>query len=551
MNLMHLLNEIVFSILQKLIKVLSLYKLAIFSRLYDNGCWLKNKPKILILGSSFAMTSVVPHQIVRLNPQYKIEDIANLGQSMGGPYEMYLSLRKNMHLLDELEYVYVGLDPHILGEKFFHYMHVEKQFVSLQQWKYLFENHSRYMHKYHPHIQINMFSPFYFFKSMFTKHCKEEGFFYGYKPRFHAHIKSYEQNKIASYTYEPLELFPVSKFSIYYLQELKELIQTHSKAKIRYMLSPSYDWQEGYVNYCGEYDKQLVSLLKDNLEDMEIVGSLYKEDFELKKYDFFDNRHLSHMGAIKYTSALFSDMSQENRSPLKALSIYRLSVRCPFAMDSFAQNIEILKRQLDIYMRDKEAIVLFGFTNLSRCIMSLLDTKLYNSVICDSSMYLGTSPEFVYDSFITNKSMLHISSLEHYSYDGVIICNFMKWDQQQALLLKHNVDDKKIFLLKNDNFDRSYFQMQVNMLFSLVNYLASSFKVLYIIGDSLTLVLVGRLLEKRCSVVYVSAKDILESTQLNSSKTSAYVTAENDKDIEVYLQHGCNISFENIITIKL
>jgi hypothetical protein len=547
---MHLFSEILFTIFQKLIKVLSLYRLARFSKLYNSGCWLQNKPKVLILGSSFAMTSVVPHQIVQLNSQYKLEDIANFGQSMGGPYEMYLSVKKNLHLLDELDYVYIGLDPHILGEKFFHYMHVEKQFVSMKQWKYLFKNHTKYMQKYHPHIQIHAFSPLYFLKSMFTTHCKEEGLFRGYKPRYHTSIQSYEEHKIASYTYEPLELFPVSKFSIYYLKQLQKCIQTHSTAKVRYMLSPSYDWQEGYSKYCGEYDKQLTDLLQKNLGDIEIVGSLYKEDFALKKYDFFDNRHLSHMGALKYTSALFSDMRQNAQAPIKALTSYRLKVQYPLNMDSFTKNLELLKEQLDRYIQDKEATVLFGLTNLSRCIMSLLDANLQNSVICDSSGYLATAPEFLYDSFVTNKKMLHINSLKNHEYDSVIICNFMHWNKQYAMLLQHEVDATKIFLL-HPSFDRNYFHMQVNMLFSLVNYLASTFKVLYIVDESLSLTLVGRLLAKRCRVVCFHNQSILTSVQMDNDEKSAYIMLENSKDVASHLEDSCNISFENIIILRL
>jgi hypothetical protein len=548
---MHLLSEIIFTLLQKLIRVLSLYKLAILSKIYDGGCWLQNKPKVLILGSSFAMTSIVPHQIVRLQPQYKIEDIANFGQSMGGPYEMYISCKKNSHLLDALEYVYIGLDPHILGEKFFHYMHVEKQLVSLSQWKYLFENHARYMEKYHPQIQIDALTPFVFVKSIFTNHCKEAGLFRGYKPRYYSHIKSYEPSKIASYTYEPLELFPVSEFSIFYLKELSKLIEANSNAKIRYMLSPSYDWQEGYERFCKAYDTQLTDLLQKSLGDIEIIGSLYKEDFGLKKYDFFDNRHLSHMGALKYTSALFSDMAQVRKAPLQALTSYRMQVKTSLVIDSFTKNLEFLKKELNDYMQDKQHVVLFGFTNLSRCIMSLLDATLERCVVCDSSLYLGTAPEFLVDSFVVEKCMLHVSELKNHTYDGVVICNFMKWEQQHGMLLKHAVQDAKIFSLQNDGFDRNYFHMQVNMVFSLVNYLASTFKVLYIVDESLALTLVARLLAKRCGVVLLHKSDILEATQVDKSDTSAYVMSEMCEDVVQHLQDNCEIDFENIIILRV
>lgn len=193
-------GEILFSLLQKFFKVTKLYKIVEITHVYDNGCLLKHKPKILILGSSFANTNIDPNIISQLNPEFEAQDIVNFGQSMGGPYEMYISSKKNIQNLTDLKYVYIGLDPHILGEKFYHYMFVEKLFVSLKQWKYFFQHHSSYMEQYHPNLSINSVSPIKFFFNFIYFSCRKKEKMYGYEPRYHRNVKPYKAETVPLYT---------------------------------------------------------------------------------------------------------------------------------------------------------------------------------------------------------------------------------------------------------------------------------------------------------------------------------------------------------------
>jgi hypothetical protein len=551
MSVMRLFSKIGFIFFQKITQLLQLHKIAFFTSLYDNACWIKNRPKIAILGSSFAMTSIIPKEISRLNPKYKESEIVNLAQSMGGPYEMYITLKKHQNLLSGLEYVYIGIDPHILGEKFYHYMEVEKQFVTFAQWDYMFKNHTSYMKKYHPSIKLNIFSPIKFIIKMFTKVCKKNSSFSGYQPRLHQGIKEFKEKDIASYTFEPLDLFPVSFFSVSYLKKIENLLAEKSNVKIRYLLSPSYNWQDGYEKYCQNYDNQLRSLLQKNLGDIEIVGSLYKEDFLLKKYDFSDNRHLSHAGALKYTNAIFRDLEKEQiKTHLLPLSSYRTSYRVSENLDSLNQNMALLKKSLDAYLRDKESIILYGFTNLSRCIMSLLENKINNCKICDINHYLRTAPQFLHDDFIAPKEMIHINTLESSSYDSLVVCDFLRFQEHLKTLKQYGVLEKDIFFIDDDSFDASYFHIQINMLFSIVDYISENFDVIYIVGESLVLSLVQNLLSKRKLVRYLERNSVLDSQDLDDSTKSVYLINE-DEILESHLQDGSNIYFENIVTIKL
>jgi hypothetical protein len=548
---MILFNSIIFTFFQKTIQYLKLYKITLFTSVYDNACWIKNRPKVVILGSSFAMTSIIPKEISRLNPKYKESEIVNFGQSMSGPYEMYITLKKHQNLLSDLEYVYIGIDPHILGEKFYHYMEVEKQFVTLTQWDYMFKNHTSYMKKYHPSIKLDIFSPIKFLMSIFTKVCKKNSSFSGYQPRLHQGIKEFNEKDIASYTFEPLELFPASLFSISYLKKIQNLLSKESDVKIRYLLSPSYNWQDGYEKYCQKYDNQLRSLLQNNLGDIEIVGSLYKEDFLLKKYDFSDNRHLSHAGALKYTNSIFKDLEKEQiKSQVLPLNSYRATYRASENIDSLNHNMALLKKSLDLYLRDKERIILYGFTNLSRCIMSLLENKINNCKICDINHYLRTAPQFLHDDFIAPKEMIHISSLNINAYDSIVVCDFLRFKEQLDTLKKYGVVEKDIFFIDDDSFDTSYFHMQINMLFSIVDYISKSFDTVYIVSESLVLSLVQNLLSKTKLVRCLERDTVLESRDLDDSTRSAYLINE-DKIIENHLKDRCNIYFENIVTIKL
>lgn len=76
-------NKYLFSALQIFTNKLQLYKLTTFSKIYNNGWWIKNEIKILILGSSFAKCHIIPKVIQKINPKYLDNEIVNFAQSMG------------------------------------------------------------------------------------------------------------------------------------------------------------------------------------------------------------------------------------------------------------------------------------------------------------------------------------------------------------------------------------------------------------------------------------------------------------------------------------
>jgi len=539
-------KSIVFNTLHFFTKLLKLYKISKFTYVYDNGCSLKEKPKILILGSSFAMTSFDPNVISRVNNKYSTSQIVNFGNSRGGAYEMYLSTLRNIEKLDELDYVLISIDPHILGEKFHHYMKVEKQLFNLKQWDYLFKYHSRYMQKYNNSIRINMFSPILFLKDMFVNKCKKNFIYNGYDPRKFRNLKYFIPKDIPIYTYKPLKLFPASEFSVNYLHKLQKLLQNKTKAKLVYILHPSYDWQNGYETYCKEYDKQLVHLLQKKLGNIYITGSLYKDDFNLKKINFSDNRHLSHSGAVKFTQQIFLDIynTQYITQSIKPLIQYRMMYKKINLDNYFTKSLEKLSEYINQFIIDKEHIVIYSFNNISRMIISLFHNFNGTITLCDKNSFLKTIPESITDDFIIKKNLIHLDSLSQYNYDGIIIADFLKYTSVINDFENLNIDKSNI-LDEDNSIDYIYLRMQINIFFDMIDYINNHYKYICIIGKSILYSLIYEIFNKK-------EKTIFEfDTNINHNDDTIYILLDCDIINEVELVNLYGIKLDNIVEFNI
>ncbi|MFW3345773.1 hypothetical protein [Aliarcobacter butzleri] len=540
-------NKIVFEILRNIINKLKLYKLVYFSKIYNNGWWIKRDIKVMILGSSFAKSNIIPKVISKLYPKYRNEEIVNLGQSMGAPFEMYISLIKIKKYIKNLEYAYIGIDPHILGEKFYHYMLVEKQFVTYEQWNYLFNKNGKYMDAYHSNLKVSSFSPIIFFKDFFIKKYRKSEQYFGYEPRRIGKIKKFNKEKIKEYTYGDLKKFPISKFSIKYLKRIQTFIEKNTNAKIIYFLSPSYDWHLGYEEYCKEYDNQLINLLNDNLGQICIKGSLDKDSFELNQFDFSDNRHLNHLGAIKYTRVIFSELENVEKQEIYPLYSYKDKYKISNNINLLNGDLEILNKEIQKFILDKESIILYGFNNVSRIITSLIPNNI-EIIICDSSSFLGSLPSFLEDNFIKKKKIIHINKFNfNINNSGIIVTNLSSYEKEVSFLKNLNLSTSKIFKIKPEIIDCEYLHLQINILFNLFDYIYNNFDYITIVGNSiLKSFIIERFREKEITTV-----DDLLFMQNVVNKDSIYIILNNfnfNKDMLVY---KFNINLENVVYIDL
>lgn len=535
-----------FYVFQKLFSLLKFHLIARWTSVYNSGCHTTYPPKILILGSSFAKTNIDPYTICHFNPQYVLEDIVNFGQSMGGPYEMYVSVKKNLALLKETEYIYIGLDPHILGEKFYHYMHMEKMMTTPAQWEYLFHNHSNYMQIYHPDLQIRWYSPFLFWKNLFVFKCLKRITFQGYEPRLHSFVKPFDSAVIPEYTYTPIELFPVSHFELVSLQKLKNVLEKKTRAKIRFFLSPSYNWQYGY-QLCNEYDQQLIQLLHFHLGQIEVVGSLYGEDFGLRVYDFYDNRHLAHSGAVKFTSTLFEHINQYPAylSDVKPLTHYRFNYSIPITR-SFENNLKRFKTLLKSFIADKKHVFLYGVRNTSRMILSLFAQDHHFDMI-DSSDCLRSFPEFVTDNFVYPKAIYHISNIPSITAEGLVITNFNEFTTISNKLISIGIVETTLFPQKSFEFDFNYFSLQVNVFYRIAEYLLKHYRTFIFIGESIIIPMLIPLMKGK--IQFVSTKKIDVITKESISDEIAFIIFDLNRynEIEKYLLN-LHVQKESIVS---
>lgn len=539
-------NKLIFKTLQIIINKLFFNNLILKSRIYDNGWWIKNNLKVLVLGSSFAKCHIIPKVIHKLNPEYKEKEIANFAQSMGGPYEMYITLEKNKKYLKELEYVYIGIDPHIFGEKFYHYMIAEKYLVSYEQWEYLFSKNSKYMENFHPNLKIDSLFPLQFFKDLLKKDYRKNSLYNGYEPRKIFEIKTFEEKKIPEYTFGDLNLFPPSKFCISYLKKIEDLLKRNSKTKIIYFLSPSYDWQVGYEKYCKEYDKQLCKLISKYVNNPNIKGSLYKEVFDLNRFDFSDNRHLSYLGAVKFTKSLFKDIEKTNKNELISLCNYKENLNTNISVNILNSQLLIIKNILHTFIQKKSTLVIYGFNNVSRLLVTIIEEKGLTISICDNNPFLGSLPEFLEDNFILKKKIFHINKIHKHYFDGIIISNISNYKNEKIYLEKLKINKDKILNLDENLLDLSFLQMQINMLFNLFDIIENKFDNITLVGNSI----LKSFIKERLKEKFLKQSTYLKEENINNPD-ELYIILDNFEENKKVLTNKYRINIENIIILDL
>jgi len=296
-----------------LFKFTPLYDLNLLTKLYDDASWVKGKPKIVIMGSSHSRYHIIPNEIAKLNDNYEIGDIVNIGENAASPFRMYTTFMKNREKFREVETVYYTLEPHMLGEKYYLYNAYEEIFLNYTQWKYLEKHHKK---------KNNYFYPFQTFIKSLEFDTYNRAKTNGYSALKHKKFNSYSIGKVPKQSYRPLTLFPVSSFGIKYFKKLKEELNKQGTELI-FVLTPTYSWTKYYAKEAKEYDDMLITMLNEALGKVKIIGSFWPEDFDLVYKDFKDDTHMAHSGAVRFTREVFMKIDDhKNIKKEKLLNTY-------------------------------------------------------------------------------------------------------------------------------------------------------------------------------------------------------------------------------------
>lgn len=285
-----------------LFKFTPLYDLNLLSKLYDEADWVKSPPKILIMGSSHAKYQIIPADIAKLNQGYIKSDIVNIAENAASPFHMYHAYMKGKEKFTQLEKVYYTLEPHILGEKYRLYLQYEKNHINYQQWQY-FEARK---------TSNGYFYPFQQFIDTLKFSIPDRSLSNGYIAKGHKDFIPFSKGKVAVQVFDNIELFPVSDFQMLYLSKLSRELR-RNQVELYFVLTPTYSWHKYYQHEAVAFDQQLIEKLNQSLGKSVVIGSMWSEDYGLGYVDFYDDTHLTHSGAQKFTRKVFKDISAHSQ----------------------------------------------------------------------------------------------------------------------------------------------------------------------------------------------------------------------------------------------
>jgi len=463
-----LIVTIVFVLQFLLFRYTKLYNLNLLFGLYKNKLSKPSKAKILILGTSHGKSHIIPKEIA-LSNNIQEEDILNLSKVSASSFELYHTYIANKHLLKDVTDVYITITPHMYCEKFYPYYKYELIFLKYTQWKYLIKTHKKYLKDTH-NIKYNYFflPILIFFKSL--KYTNNElGTFRGYEARNYNQKKLNRFNKknIAKYFITPEELFKPSIFLINQLKKLQdELIK--DKINVYYILTPTYkNFASSYKDELKNYDSLLVHQLNKTLGKTILLGSMYDNHFNLKEYDFYDDTHLSHSGAVKFTRTIYDDISSHPKSTKKDIISFCTAV---------SSKTLIVKNNTNFHIQFQEVVkIVKNMTVKGRLI-------LYGNSNFAKFLELSVEKNFV----IIDKNIVNsLDILNTLTNNDTIIITAIGYEDTIKKMLKDNYNFHNIVLFEHNNkIDLKYFRVQINALFSIITFLQKRYTSIYLYSQS-------------------------------------------------------------------
>jgi len=293
------------------------YSLSLKSYLYDQALWVKRPPSVIIMGSSLARYGIVP-QLIAKNNNLDVEQVVNLGADAGTPFEMYNSYMKRRSILSRAKVVYYTLEPWIFSTKYYRVKKYERIYLSLQQ-----------------HIQLSgpvkgtfeYVFPYRHFKNNLilnksdainaTMMAPWQGY-YALEGQQH----TIDYNKFIE-DYEPYDMFPLSKLQFNYLIKLKQQVESDGALFVFVLVPMSNRWREYYKDSCMKYNDDFEVMFNDIVGPAPFIGNNDGTRYGLTDTDYFDIFHLNASGSIKFTQAVFNDISEHMKiKPVRLAATY-------------------------------------------------------------------------------------------------------------------------------------------------------------------------------------------------------------------------------------
>jgi len=277
-----------------LFRIPTVFNLCLKTYLYDNAYWVKDKPKVLLMGSSRCYHNIIP-SIIQKMCGFDLGEVVNLGNDGATPFEMLHTYKKNRHKFEKASDLFFVLDPRFFFESSFVDRIYEKKLLSRKQWSILSEKYGNFY--FLPSVMF-----FNALRFIPTKNGDNMGFS-GLPSHDFLAIEAKSNNTNHIYSNED---FPVSAFEIESLVDLKRMFEEDGGTFVL-VLAPYWDvskLSDDFLEQC----ETVVSELNDSLGPVRVIGSWHREKFGLDYQDFKDSSHLSLSGAEKFTSTLFSDI---------------------------------------------------------------------------------------------------------------------------------------------------------------------------------------------------------------------------------------------------
>ncbi len=284
-----------------LFRIPQVFDLSLKTFLYDNGSWVSESPKILLMGSSRCDHHIIP-QIISQNNALESHDVANVGMDGATPFEMLITYKKMRvrNKLGNIQICFFVLDPSFFYESGFINRYYEKIFLNLLQWSAV---SSRYENFY-------FFPSVIFYNAIFfspIKNATNQGF----RPLPHNDFLHLEKSVPQELTaFDDDELFPFSRFELDSLVELKKLVEEDGGCFV-FVFAPVWDASSTLSSEKFRRRwKRLADGIHKEIGPVRVIGSWYKEAYDLAYEDFKDSCHLSLSGSKKFTNAVFSNVEK-------------------------------------------------------------------------------------------------------------------------------------------------------------------------------------------------------------------------------------------------
>ena len=125
-----------------LFRASGVYDLALKSYLYDNASWVKEPPRVLLMGSSRCFHQLVPSVIAEQNG-LKITDVVNAGQVAAGPFEMLHTYKQHIDVFGNVKFIFYGLDADFFFRSFNSEKSYLKNLLRIQLWEITVDEHGK------------------------------------------------------------------------------------------------------------------------------------------------------------------------------------------------------------------------------------------------------------------------------------------------------------------------------------------------------------------------------------------------------------------------